>query len=428
MKAKITKTAIDELRGEAIAAKKTVYLWDTDLTGFGALATAKGSASYFVEFRIGGRTAPNRRVSLGKHGALTPSEARSLAKAKLGEVAKGVDVAQAKRDERLKLAAGTFRDVCKRYLDREAKQTRHWQEMRRILERDAMPAFGPQSISTITRQQIRGRLDAIVTEQGRKPSAERKLYVALMPVFKWAMERGAIDSNPMTDLTRPKPAPRRKRVLDHDEIRALWTAADALDWPFGPFYKLLLLTGARREEVAGMRWPELDLQRRIWRLPPAEEFQPRRTKNGLEHVIDLSPQVVAIIEGLPRMHDGFVFSTTGRTSISGFGRAKERLDGAMEKHLDKPLRPFRVHDIRRTVASLLGDDLDVDQGVIERCLGHLTGTQSGLMGTYQRQQYREKRKQAMALWGAHVSKLVASGTPNEFSNTVEFPRVASAAE
>ena len=156
MKAKITKTAIDELREQAIAAEKTVYLWDAELTGFGALATAKGSASYFVEFRIGGRTAPNRRVTLGKHGALTPSEARSLAKAKLGEVAKGVDVAQVKRDERLRLASGTFRDVCKRYLEREAKPTRHWQEMRRILERDAMPAFGSQSISTITRQQIRG--------------------------------------------------------------------------------------------------------------------------------------------------------------------------------------------------------------------------------------------------------------------------------
>ena len=418
MKAKITKSSVDLLRDQAIAAAKTIYLWDSDLTGFGALATAKGSASYFVEFRIGGRGAPNRRVSLGKHGALTPSEARSLAKARLGEVAQGVDVAQVKRDERLRLASGTFRDVCLRYVEREAKQTRHWQEMRRILERDAMPAFGPQSISTITRQQIRARLDAIVTEPGRRPSAERKLYVALMPVFKWAVERGAIDSYPMTDLTRPKPAPRRKRVLDHDEIRAMWAAAEAFEWPFGPFYKLLLLTGARREEVAGMRWPELDLQRRIWRLPPAEEFQPRRTKNGLEHIVDLSPQVVAIIERLPRMHDGFVFSTTGRTPISGFGRAKERLDAAMEKHLAKPLRPFRVHDIRRTVASLMGDDLDIDQGVIERCLGHLTGTQSGLMGTYQRQQYREKRKQAMSLWGTFIERLTSGDVPA--SNIVAF--------
>ena len=75
----------------------------------------------------------------------------------------------------------------------------------------------------------------------------------------------------------------------------------------------------------------------------------------------LSPQVVAIMEGLPRVHDGFVFSTTGRTRVSGFGKAKARLDAAMEKHLAKPLRPFRVHDIRRTVASLMGDDLDVGE-------------------------------------------------------------------
>ena len=170
-----------------------------------------------------------------------------------------------------------------------------------------------------------------MTEPGRKPSAERKLYVALMPVFKWATERGAIDSNPMTDLTRPKPAPRRKRVLDHGEIRALWTAACEFDWPFGPFYKLLLLTGARREEVAGMGWPELDLQRRIWRLPPAEEFQPQRTKNGQEHLIDLSPQTGSIMEGLPGVHDGFVFSTTGRTRISGLGKAKARPDAARDQ-------------------------------------------------------------------------------------------------
>ena len=102
-------------------SKDHLSLRKLQLTQFGALATAKGSSSYFVEFRIGSRTARNRRVSLGKHGALTPSEARSLAKAKLGEVAKGVDVAQVKRDERLRLASGTFRDVCQRYIEQEAK-------------------------------------------------------------------------------------------------------------------------------------------------------------------------------------------------------------------------------------------------------------------------------------------------------------------
>jgi integrase len=154
-----------------------------------------------------------------------------------------------------------------------------------------------------------------------------------------------------------------------------------------------------------MRWSEISFERKMWRLPSAEEFQPQRTKNGQEHIIDLSPQAVAILESLPRLQGDFIFSTTGRTPISGFGKAKARLDAAMGNRLDKPLRPWRVHDIRRTVASLMGEDLDIDQGVIERCLNHLTGTQSGLMGTYQRQQYRAKREHAMIAWGGHIARI-----------------------
>jgi integrase len=209
----------------------------------------------------------------------------------------------------------------------------------------------------------------------------------------------------MSDLTRPKPAPRRKRTLDHEELRAFWAVVSEFDWPFGPFYRLLLLTGARREEVAGMRRSEVFFDRKVWHLPSAEEFQPQRTKNGQEHIIDLSPQTISVLESLPRLQGDFVFSTTGRTPISGFGKAKARLDAVMARRLDKPIRPWRVHDIRRTVASLMGDDLDIDQGVIERCLNHLTGTQSGLMGTYQRQQYRAKRQHAMVAWGAHVARI-----------------------
>ena len=235
-----------------------------------------------------------------------------------------------------------------------------------------MPAFGPQSISTITRQQIRGRLDAIVTEPGRKPSAERKLYVALMPVFKWAVERGAIDSNPMTDMTRQsqrrgasaswimaKSAPCGRRPMRSTGLSARSTSSSCSPAP----------AVKRSLGCAGQSWT---CNGAYGACRPRKSFSRSGPKTARAS-IDLSPQVVAIIEGLPRMHDGFVFSTTGRTPISGFGKAKARLDAAMEKHLGKPLRPFRVHDIRRTVASLMGDDLNVDQGVIERCLGHLTG-------------------------------------------------------
>ncbi len=97
----------------------------------------------------------------------------------------------------------------------------------------------------------------------------------------------------------PPPPAARKHVLDHDEIRAFWISTAALDWPFAPFYRLLLLTGQRREEVAGMRWEEITLEKGIWRLPSKEVYQPQRTKNGEEHFVDLSPQAVTILDALP---------------------------------------------------------------------------------------------------------------------------------
>jgi integrase len=94
-------------------------------------------------------------------------------------------------------------------------------------------------------------------------------------------------------------------------------------WPFGQIGQLLLLTGARRDEVAGMKWSELDLEARVWPLPKT------RTKNKRDHEVPLSDAAVSIIRGLPRLDGakgGFVFSTTGKTAVSGFSRAKLAID------------------------------------------------------------------------------------------------------
>jgi len=108
--AKITKRAVDGLAAQAKAEGRTLYIWDADLTGFGMLATKTGSVSYFVEYRLGGRGAKNRRMSLGKHGALTPDEARKRAKEELGKVARGADVVREKRETREKLTGLTLRE------------------------------------------------------------------------------------------------------------------------------------------------------------------------------------------------------------------------------------------------------------------------------------------------------------------------------
>ncbi len=189
-------------------------------------------------------------------------------------------------------------------------------------------------------------------------------------------------------------------MLSANEIRAFWKVIERLGWPFDPIYRLLLLTGQRREEVAGMRWEELDLDRAIWTIPA------ERAKNKLAHTVDLSPQVVAILDNLPLMSEGLVFTTTGNTPVSGFSKVKARLDKDIRSELGRELEAWRNHDLRRTMATLMGEELEIDPGVIERILNHVSGSQSGLQGVYQRQQYKAKRKAAMFAWGAWVERLV----------------------
>ena len=404
---KITKRLVDAKTSEAKSTGRTCYVWDSDLTGFGMVATKTGGASYFIEYRIGGRGTPSKRVTLGKHGALTPDQARQIAKGKLGDVANGRDVAQERKDLRRKLAAGTFKDGVERYLALNGKMNKSWPETRRILERNAVPALGSKPMVTVSRSDIAALLDDTAQHS---QSVARALFAALRPLFKWCLDRGVIENNPIADLKRQAPLPSRKRVLSADEIYALWTSTAALDWPFGPLYQLLLLTGQRREEVAAMHWREIDLQRAVWTIPA------ERTKNGEEHEVDLSPQALAILESLHGERRGLIFTTTGETPVSGFSKVKARLDKLMaaelRRHADddsecRDMKPWRNHDLRRTMATMMGDELEIDPGVIERILNHISGSQGGLQGIYQRQQYRGKRKAGMLAWGAFLERLVS---------------------
>jgi integrase len=400
--AKITKRLIDGLVADAKSAGKTLYRWDETLTGFGVLATKTGATSYFVEYRLGGRNAPNKRLSIGKHGALTPEEGRRIAKEMLGKVAAGRDVAQEKRDGQRKLAAGSFKDIAERYLSLNGNGNKCWPETRRLIEWDAIRALGNKPIVTITRSDIAMLLDNV---SSRSPSVARALFAALRPMFRWATDRGIIEHNPILDLRGPPPLAKRKRTLDEDELQAFWRATALLDWPFCPVYRLLLLTGQRREEVAGMRWEELNLNDGVWRLPSKEEHQPQRTKNGQEHIVDLSIQSLLILNDLPGERRGLVFTTTGETPVSGFSKVKMRLDVLMSRELCGPVRLWRTHDLRRTVSTMMAEHLGIDEGVIDRIQNHITGTRDGLKGVYQQQQYRAKRRQALHAWGAHIDRL-----------------------
>ncbi len=187
----------------------------------------------------------------------------------------------------------------------------------------------------------------------------------------------------------------------------VWNAAEGDGWPFGPLVKLLVLTGQRLSEVGGMHWQEVDLEHRMLVLPP------ERVKNGERHEVPLSDAAVKIIEALPHMTKGFVFTTTRDTAVSGFSRAKDRLDAAVKASLTKGAKSpehWTFHDLRRTMASGMAR-LGIQLPVIEKVLNHSSGSFRGIVGVYQRHSFAEEKRTALAAWASHVEIVVSGKQP-----------------
>jgi integrase len=188
-------------------------------------------------------------------------------------------------------------------------------------------------------------------------------------------------------------------VLDDDEVRALWLACGEPDIGLaGPFVRMLLLTGARRNEVCGMRWDEINAQTRTWTLPK------ERSKNKLAYDVPLAPQAWEILSAVPRLPGDFVFTVTGDAPMTNLELPKKRLDAKL--HFAKP---WVYHDTRRTVASGL-QKLGTRVEVIEASLNHRSGSFRGIVGTYQRHDFADEKRIALAKWADHIERL-AGGSP-----------------
>ena len=377
MKRKITKTTVDKVRNLAVHTGTRQYVFDVELSGFGLAAQPSGKASYFIEYRKGRK----RRLTIGRHGPLTPFEARNQAKTLLGEVARGKDVA------RKPLTNLTVEQVFDTYLQHNAKSNRYWRELEQCVRRNAKPIFD-RDVTSITRADI---ADLIDKASLRASSAGRHLFSALRPCFRWAVERGHIESSPCSELRAPLPSKARQRVLTDEEIAKVWHGSDELGFPFSPLLKLLVLTGQRRNEVAALEWDEIDGN--VWTIPG------ERTKNGKLHEVDLHPLAMETLAAVPHQ-ERLLFTTTGRTPPSGFSKAKRNLDARLTD-----LPHWRFHDLRRTAASGMAA-LGILPNVIERILNHQSGVNSGLVGIYQRHEYRAERRESIMLWGDHVAKIL----------------------
>jgi integrase len=219
----------------------------------------------------------------------------------------------------------------------------------------------------------------------------------------WAVAHDILETDPTTGVLKPlKIKPSRDRVLDDAEIVSFWTGCDQLGWPFGPLFKLLLLTAQRRSEVAGMRWSELDLEGKLWHIPG------ERIKNSKAHDVHLSDFALEIIHGLVELKPAagkpdFVFSFTGDAAVSGFVYTKRTLDNLIGVH------GWRLHDLRRTATTGMAR-LGIPPHVADRVLNHTTGTIHGVAAVYNRFQYLDERKAALDAWARFVEALVRPET------------------
>ena len=294
-------------------------------------------------------------------------------------------------------------------MEGKKRAQRHIEETRRKFQLYVLPHWGERDIKDISRRDVIELLDSIVDEgsvvtpgkrQRGGPICANRTLAAISAMFNWSLARGIIESTPVALVEKPGEETRRERVLISDELRAIWPAAEALGFPAGTFVKMLLLTAQRREEVATMRWIDLDLnERRTWTIPA------QSTKSGRGHLLPLAPIAIDILSALPRF-GGHVFTVTGERPISGYSAAKRRLDKAIkaaraEAGLDD-IAPWALHDIRRTAATEMGR-LGVSRFVIGRVLNHADRSVTGI---YDRHLYLPEKLHALEAWAQYLGNLV----------------------
>jgi integrase len=355
-----------------------------------ALRCSYGGAKAFVYvYRLHGH---QRRLTLGRWPGMSLAEAREAWRNAHKLVARGESPASARP-----AAADSFAAVAADWLKRDQAGNRTVGEVRRSLERDVIPAWRDRLITTITRRDAAELIDT-VADRGA-PVMARRLHTHLHRLFRWSVGRGIIAANPMTDLPKPGAETERKRVLSEAELAAVWQAVQQLAWPFGPAIALLVLTGARRDEIGSLRWSEIE--------DNAIKLAGARTKNGEPHVIPLSAAAVDIIANTHRIaSSGYVFTTMGETPVSGWSKAKAMLDAAAAKHYGAALPAWRLHDLRRTLATGL-QRLGFNLQVIEAVLGHIGGSRAGIVGVYQRHSFDSEKRTALEAWARHVQSFAA---------------------
>jgi integrase len=384
-------------------------IMDAEVNGFGVRITDKGKLTFILTARYPGSNNPTRRA-LGEYPTDTLAESRERARQWRKLIERGIDPKDEEERQRLaelRKRADTFDSAVAVYSKRVLAKQRRGHIVAKEIEKEFSEKWRGRPITSITRADV---LEVINDALDRgAPYQARNLLGNMRAMFNWAIEAGSygLETSPC-DRIRPKhligERVPRDRVLTDDEIRALWSSSERIGYPFGPLIQLLMLTGVRKSEASGAQWSELNLKGRLWTVP-AERFKSKST-----HLVPLTDDTITLLETLPSFNQGdHLFSTSlGKSPVTGFAKAKLRLDRLMQEELGKKPTPFRLHDIRRTVRTRLAG-LRIADEVAEMIIGH---GRKGIQRVYDQHTYEAEMREALDLWAARLRDIVTPAPGN----------------
>jgi integrase len=389
MKVKLTDTRIRTHKPE----KLDEILWDEDDAGFGVRYVNGAPTAYILKFSIGGKQG---KVSLGKVSQISLKKARLKAQHHNGQVADKTDPRAARRravaEIRSARTMGSLIDDFKLHMQHKNRSAGHIARTGQFLT-DYFKTLNGYPLREIDKAAVAEELRKVTRERGK--IAATRARAGLSAFFSWAIAQDYAQVNPVVGTVKYDTGI-RERVLDGAELAAIWKAAPEGD--YGDIIKLLLLTGARREQIGGLRKSEVDLDKGEITLPG----KAGRSKNKRPFVIPLSKQALAILQRrAPRRDSDFVFGE-GEGAFSGWSNCKERLD----KRLGKDFEPFVLHDFRRSLNVLGQSECGIEPHILDLCLSHIAFVQSGVRKHYNLYAYSAEKRAALEKWGDYIEGLV----------------------
>ena len=425
MPKRASKDLTDVRVRNAKPADSQYEIFDRAVGGFALRVSPSGTKSYVVNFRCNGK---NRRMKLGNAIVMSLADAREAAMKAKAKAKSGIDPLDEQQKDQEKQSRDvqieklkdeqTFAAVADLYIQRYAKGTgttpnkKTWREDDRTLQKYVVPKWGSLRIEDIGRSHVVAMLD--IVEDGSGLYQANRVLAVVRKLFNWALvERALIEVTPIVPGMARKGEKKRTRVLSEAEIRSMWMAANLLGYPFGNLFQLLLATGQRRDEVANMKWSHLRLDAALWTIPSVGTKADRG-----DHLVPLNKAATEIINALPHIDSSdllFPTSSNANRPVSGFSKAKIRCDrlSASEEFAEADmiaLDGWRLHDLRRTMATVMERDLNVQPYVIGAVLNHDPTGYKGVTANYAVGELINQKRSAMDAWGRQLESINGSSS------------------